>query len=357
MYVGNFAAGNVVEVPAGGGTGYVAGISGEPLAAVTGVAIDGAGNLFIADEGHSRIVVQTPAGIASELSISGLSPGLSEPYGLAFDAAGNLYIADDGNSRIVKVSSLAVLGPASSGVGSAINTGGFSLGHVTGVGVESAGNHLHRRPHQRSGAADHPAGAASLLVPAGITPALSDPQGVGVDAMGNVYIADSGNNRIVEVTTAGVASVVSTPGLPSPSALSDPSGVTVDSSGNIFIADWNNNRIVEVPAAEASLTFPHTKVGSASSWQTATITNIGNQPLIFAANPDYPADFSEYSGDPNPCTSSTALSAGAACDVSVEFSPKSAGSRSASVTRTNNALNITNNTQQVLVAGTACRPR
>ena len=217
MYVGNFTLGNVVEVPAGGGMGSAVSVSGEPLAAVTGVAIDGAGNLFIADAGRSRILVVTPGGTASVLGISGLSAGLSEPYGLAFDAAGSLYIADHGNSRVVKVSSLIVQGATSSGVGSVISTGGFSLGHPTGVAVDPAGTIFVADPSNDRVLQITAGRMASSVNPSGTAPGLSTPQGVGVDPMGNLYIADTGNNRIVEVTTAGVASVVSTPGLSSPS--------------------------------------------------------------------------------------------------------------------------------------------
>ena len=173
-----------------------------------------------------------------------------------------------------------------------------------------------------------------------------------MDAFGNLYIADSENDRIVEVTSAEVASVVPIIGLTSPTTLGDPFGVAVDSSGNVLIPDFSNSRIVKVNASGASLAFPNTDVGSTSSPQTATVTNIGDLPLIFATVPTYTVNFSKDTGDENLCALGTSLDAGTACDVSVEFTPQSAGNLSASVVVTNNSLNLTATTQSVAVSGT-----
>jgi len=68
-----------------------------------GVAVDSAGNVFIADTAHHQIVRVIPGGNASAMTITGLSTGVSGPEGLALDDAGNLYIADTGNNRVVMV--------------------------------------------------------------------------------------------------------------------------------------------------------------------------------------------------------------------------------------------------------------
>lgn len=353
LYVGDYGNANVLKVPPGGGSGSVVSTGGITLDSVAGVALDGGGNLFIADQGAGQVVVVTPEGGVSVLSITGLSEGLFEPMALAFDPAGNLYIADAKYSRIIKVSSLEIAEGASAGEGSVIGTGSYALGPgVPGVAVDAAETVYIADPANHRIVQVTAAGAASLLVLAGITPVLSSPQGVSVDGMGNVYIADTGNGRVVEVTTAGVASVVSTPGL-NPIL---PFAVTVDPSGNILIPDRDNHRIIEVPTSEASLAFPSTRIGLTSSTQTATVTNFGNQPLVFTAHPTYTADFSEDTGDTNPCTSSTTLSAGTVCDVSVQFTPKSVVNRSAGITLTNNALNISQSAQQVSVRGTPLLP-
>lgn len=353
LYVGNYGNTNVLKVAPGGGSGSAVATGSIPLVSVAGVALDGAGNLFVADQGAGHVVVVTPEGIASVLTISGLSTESFEPTALALDAAGNLYMADGKSGRIIKVSSIEIADGISGGEGSVVGIGSYALGPgVSGVAVDGEGTVYIADPSNHRIVQVTAAGGASLLTLAGITPALSSPQGVGVDAMGNVYIADTGNGRVIQVTTAGVAAVVSTPGLNS----TLPFGVTVDPSGNIFISDRDNHRIVEIPTAEASLAFPSTRIGLTSPAQTATVTNLGNQPLAFAYHPTYTADFSEHTGDANPCTSATMLSAGMVCDVSVEFTPKSMDSRSAGITVTNNALNISPNAQQVFVTGTPLLP-
>jgi hypothetical protein len=112
-----------------------------------------------------------------------------------------------------------VAGTTSQGIGTVIATKGYttSAEGITGVAVDSMGN-----IYIPDGYAADPsrvikvtaAGAASLLTPAGIT--FSRPEGATADGMGNLYIADGGHNRIVEITTAGVASVLAFNSLPSP---------------------------------------------------------------------------------------------------------------------------------------------
>jgi len=365
MYVGNYSGKNVIKIPAGGGSASVVSLGnpgGTALENITGVAVDGAGNLFIGDHQNSRILVMTPGGVISVLSINGLSQLLGFPTALAFDAAGNLYIADFTNGRIVEVSSLVVAGSTSSGEGTMIGTGSYSFtgSTLTGLAVDSQGTiyAAARTQNNSSIVKITAAGVASLLpLTNGVT--LNDPQGVALDAMGNIYIVDTGNSRIVKVTTAGATSTLSLSGLSNPSTLGSLLfGVTTDPSGNIYIPDWTNNRIVFVNVSGAALAFANTNVGNTSSDspQTATVTNLGNQPLAFSAAPPFTADFSENGSDTNPCSSSTTLLAGANCDVAIKFTPQSPGSLSANITVTDNALNVANSSQQISASGTGINP-
>jgi DNA-binding beta-propeller fold protein YncE len=353
--------GNLIKIPAGGGSASVVSPTGFTLGEeVTGIAVDGAGNLFIGDHDNSRILVITPGGVASVLNIAGLSPGLNLPTALVFDASGTLYIADYGTGRTIEVSSIQVTGSTSTGIGTEVDTGSYTVSPLgnTGVAVDGMGNiyitdgYLGSDPSRIIKVTQ--AGVVSLLTPAGIT--FNSPQGVGVDAMGNIYVVDGGNNRIVEITAAGVASVLKASGLPNQATLSTPFGVTVDPLGNLYIADSGNGRIVFVNVSGAPLTF-RTSTGAGTTDtvdgpQTATVTNLGNQPLVFSANPTYTTDFSSNGNDTNPCTSSASLSPGTLCDVSVNFTPQSAGSLIAGINVTNNTLNVTGSTEQVSVSGT-----
>lgn len=365
LYIGNYTGKNVTEIPAGGGSASVVALGTPGSVAVqniTGAAIDGAGNLFIGDHQNSRILVVTPSGVVSILSITGLSPSLGFPTALAFDGAGNLYIADFTNARVIEVSTVVVAGSTSSGRGTVLSTGAYSFtgSTLTGLTVDAQGSlYLAARTQNNSSIIKLTTSgvASALAIPNNITPAISNPQGVAVDPMGNLYIVDTANSRIVKITSAGVASAFSISGLTSPATLSSLIfGVTVDPSGNLYVLDWTNNRIVFVNVSGATLTFPTTAVGSSSTSKTATVTNLGNQPLVFSTNPAYTADFSNSSVDPNPCTSSTLLLSGTVCDVAVVFSPQSVGSLSAGITVTDNGLNGTSSTQQVSVSGTSFSP-
>ncbi len=217
-------SGNISTVAGTGNSGFSG--DGGPatsaqLQAPRGIVADSSGNLFIADSGNSRIRKVDTSGNVSTVA----GTGTSDPRGVAVDSSGNLFIADSGNSRIRKVDTS---GNVSTVAGTA--TGGFS-----GDGG--------------------PATNAQL----------GGPWGVVVDSSGNLFIADTFNERIRKVDTSGNISTVAGTGTheyggdggPATSAqLSFPSGVAVDSSGNLFIADSSNHRIRKVEAVAAAAPTP-----------------------------------------------------------------------------------------------------
>jgi sugar lactone lactonase YvrE len=225
------------------GTG-VQGFSGDggpataaELDSPAGLALDSAGDLYIADSHNQRIrkvtvatgLISTVAGtrVAGFAGDGGPAAAaqLDQPTALAFDPAGNLYVADTGNHRIRKLS-------AATGI----------MTTVAGYGVQgfSGDNGL--------------ATAASIDSPAGIA----------VDSAGNLYLADTHNQRIRKVsaltgtitTIAGVGGATSAPqpfagdnGPAASATLALPRGLTLDAAGNLYIADTANHRIRVISAS------------------------------------------------------------------------------------------------------------
>jgi YVTN family beta-propeller protein len=348
LYVANGSGGNVLKIPVGGGASSVVNTGGTTLQHPLGVAMDGAGNLFIADGGHANtVVVVTPAGSSSVLTINPTpSPYLASA--LTFDGAGNLYIADE-TGRVIEVSGLVVSGSASSGNGTVLGTGAYTPGSLYGVGSDPQGTvYIPDRDKARVIKVS-PNGVASLLAPPEGS-SWSFPHGVSADGFGNVYVSDYATGVAV-ITSAGVASWVPTQGLyVAPSS----GGVAIDPKGNIFIGDSYTNGIVSVNVGGASLAFASTAVLSKSSDspQTATVTNLGNQNLIFSADPTYTLSFSQSLSASNPVTSATILVPGTTANVPVDFIPQSAVSLNANLTLTDNSLNVAGATQRVAVSGT-----
>ena len=193
------------------GAGSVAGFSSPH-----GIAIDAAGNLYVADAGNNCIRKITPKGDVSTLAGSGekgfadgsgSTARFNDPVGIAIDAAGNLYVADKSNQRIRKVSP----------------TGDVST--LAGSGEE--------------GFADGAGSVAQFRHPFDIT----------VDKLGNLYVADSGNQRIRKVTPEGDVSTIAgggqgfADGSGSEAMFNWPYGIAIDAAGNLYVADGYNRRI------------------------------------------------------------------------------------------------------------------
>jgi uncharacterized protein (TIGR03437 family) len=314
-------ASGIITTVAGSGTQGFSGDGGSATSAtlngIGAVAVDASGNLFIADTGNNRIRKVSASGIITTVAGNGAStPGdlgnggfsgdggpatsaaLSNPNGVAVDTSGNLFIADLDNNRIRKVSASGIIttyaGSGTPGVsGTPTYYGGFSgdggpataalLSYPSGVAVDASGNlfiadYLNNRIRKvtaSSGIITTVAGSGAFgwgntcYCDSGsfsgdggpATSATLHLSGVAVDASGNLFIADSANNRIREVAAAsGIIATVagngsqgfSGDGGPATSAtLNGPNGVAVDASGNLFIADTGNNRIREVLAAKA----------------------------------------------------------------------------------------------------------
>ncbi|MFC5470135.1 cadherin-like beta sandwich domain-containing protein [Cohnella suwonensis] len=245
-----------------------------------GVAVDGSGNVYAADLQVNRIRKIKPDGIISSVETGTFNyvetHFMITPYGVAVDGSGNLYIVDGNQIRKVTLNGTpneTISTVAGSGVGGYSGDGGpavtANLFGPTHVVVDGSGNLYIADTNNSRIRKVATNGTISTVAGTGVNgysgdggPAVSaqlyDPTGVAVDGSGNLYIADSANNRIRKVATDGTISTVagigsfnnygySGDGGPAVSAqLNDPIGVAVDGSGNLYIADSANNRIRKV---------------------------------------------------------------------------------------------------------------
>jgi sugar lactone lactonase YvrE len=271
---------NVRKAAADGTIKTIAGTAESGLEYPTDLAVDATGNLYIADNLGHRIRKMSPAGVITTVAGTG-EPGfagdagpavkaqLQSPLRVAVDAAGNLYIADSGNMRIRKVSASGVMSTIVGTGRAGFNGDGGPAGNaqihlVNGLGVDGAGN-VYFADAGNARIRKVTRGVISTIAGRG-TPgfngdgggalmALIDPYNLAVDGAGNVYIVEI--NRIRRVGTDGVIRTIAgngTPGFsgdggPAVSAqLRGPSAVAVDAKGNLYIADTMNGRVRKVAA-------------------------------------------------------------------------------------------------------------
>lgn len=261
-------AGTSFQLLAGGPSGSADGTGAEARFDVpVGIAFDSAGNAYVGDQGNRTVrkitpngVVTTLAGTAGQIGSAdgmGANATFNLPDAIAVDGTGNVYVADTGNHNIRKISAAGAV--------------------TTLAGV--AGN---------SGNADGP----------GTTATFNEPNALGVDSLGNVYVADAGNSAIRKITPQGVvttlagaadvrAAYVSAGGW----GRAEPSldGIAVDGANNIYSVDKANGTVLKITPAGAitvlagdpdSYTSLHDGVGANASFGTPngaiTIDTAGN---------------------------------------------------------------------------------
>jgi sugar lactone lactonase YvrE len=236
--VGTITIGDQTLVITQPGSSYIETKSITPLVnfgeCLSGVAVDGAGNIYIADSLASAIYERVAA--TGKLTIL-LSSGLLEPFGIAVDNPGNIYIADTLNNSIKKWT-------AANGTLSTLVSSGLS--RPQGVAVDTFGNvYIADTKNNAIKEWSSVSGTVTTLVSEG----LSGPCGVAVDRAGNVYIADTKNNVIKKWTaaTGSAFSLIST-------GLLEPLSIVLDGEGNVYIADSSHNAIKKWTAADATMT-------------------------------------------------------------------------------------------------------
>jgi uncharacterized protein (TIGR03437 family) len=313
----------------GPGTGGFSGDGGPATSASlndpSGIVVDASGNLFIADTSDNLICKVSTRGIITTVAGGGspiypsvgdggpaTSASLNYPSGIAVDASGDLFIADTSNNLIRKVSSSGIITTVAGGGNPPYPSDGdggpatsASLKNPSGIGVDTSGNlfiadtgdNLIRKV-SANGIITTVAGGGNPAYPSvgdggpAISASLSYPGGIAVDASGNLFIADTYDQRIRKVSASGMITTVagngslgfSGDGGPATSAsLNHPSDISTDASGNLFITDSFNNRIREVSAS--IVPAPSIRSGGIVAVDsTVTTIEAGNWASIYGTN-------------------------------------------------------------------------
>lgn len=262
--------------------------SGEPALSVavnlpSAVASDGHGSWYVALRGAHQVVRIDPSGLlwlvagTGALGTQGPSGDggpavlatLASPLGLAFDSSGNLYISDAGSNRIRLVNTTTGIITTFAGNGNNANSGdggpaiNASLDTPTAIAFDNSGNLLICDTGNSNIRSVTPGGIITKVAGIGApafdadngtvaTAAFSAPTGVAVDPLGNIYVSDTGNQRIRMIAPSGVTSVFMGTGLPGSfgdgrqadtAELRNPGNIFFDSAGNFYVADIGNDRV------------------------------------------------------------------------------------------------------------------
>ena len=227
-----------------------------------GLAIDPQGNVYVADTGNHRIQVFDAQG-QPKFAVGALGSGegqFNEPHGVAADAQGNIYVADTWNARVVKFDS----------------TGKFVKSWGTGNDIGNG----------RSAMMTDGTEAGNNAAPLG----FYGPRGIAVDAQGNVYVADTGNKRIVVTDGEGKYLYQWGHAGNEPGAFNEPIGVAVDAQGDVYVADTWNGRVQVFSKGTSDSISPTPKATwRVPGWQPSTYDDpfiaVGANGQVFVSVP------------------------------------------------------------------------
>lgn len=361
------SASGVVTVVAGTGVEGYSGDGGVATSAMldtpTGVALDVQGNIYIADS-HNHCVREVIAGTIKTIAGTG-KPGFAGdggvataaqlwlPRAVAVDGSGTVYIADTGNQRIRTITGSTINTIAGDGEELFAGDGGVPTAAVldspTGIAVDSGGSvYIADRHNQRirkisgntistlaGGGASSFAGGFYGDGGAPANALLSRPSGVSVDGSGNIYIADTGNQRIRELGGGAIATVAGSGqqgfgadgNTPATMNLSAPKAVATDVAGNLAISDTMNASVRA--ASLPTLSYAPLGVGIPSPAQPVTLTNSGSAAIVINSM-NLTGPFNVVSG--GSCTNvPLSIAVNASCTENISYLPTVMGAVSGSV--------------------------
>lgn len=326
LYISDTGTARVWKVSSGGAIGALAGTGlrgslGDGGAAIdaqlgqpTALAVDAQGNVFIADTSNDNVrKVSEPAGTITTAVGNG-TPGsggdrlpatlaqLNGPSALAIDAHGNLYIADTGNNRVREVSHGVITTVAGNGEPGSIGDGGPAtkarLNAPEGLALDARGDlfilesgAVREVSHQTITTVARIDSGTSIAGNGTSTASsnLSNPGGLlAADADGNLFIADTINNRLQEISPAGTVTTIAGAGGhagfygdggPATKArLAAPAAVTVDHRGDIYVADGGNLRVRKIARSKSN----NTPIASTTTTTRGTSQGTAGGALLIA---------------------------------------------------------------------------
>jgi sugar lactone lactonase YvrE len=337
------------------GTNGTAGYTGDAASATSatlnnpgGIFVDAAGDIFIADTANNAVrevvggVIKTIAGgpaVVCAAKTDAYGDGcpaaqatLVSPTDVTLDAAGNIYILDAGDYRVRKIT-------VATGIITTVIGSGTSHGSSGDLGLATSATIY---PYNTL--------VSTAPVPSG---------GIVVDSEGDIFLADTGNNKIRMVNAAGIINTVAGNGTAGPlgdglgalaANLNLPQSVALDANNNLYIADTQNSRIREVNVAAGYLTAFTSTINVASGTQIVYVYNPGASALTITSFTFAGAAFSEKAGATE-CKPAQSLAPGATCVITALFTPTAGGESTGTITIQTNAANAASGTSVVQLVG------
>ncbi len=361
------------------------------LSSPQGMALDGAGDLYIADQGHDVLrevsavtgIITKVAGTIGNKGDSGdggpaTGATFEEPDAVTVDGSGNLYVADaaacvvreitaaDGEiNTIAGTGACGYTAPSGMAVNMQINApSALALDSSGNLYIADTGNYVVWKLALSSGTlsvdAGTPGEGGSISGDGGAATSatFAQPAGLAVDAAGDLYVLDNSaaatRLRMVSASTDIITTIAgggsqsgsqSNSGIPATQAALTPGGgVALDAAGDLYLTATSEGSLEEIASTAATMPFPTpTPVGSTDTTdgvETVTLTDIGNQDLK-AVKPGIAAsdstDFVQQAGANSACSTSFPLGFGLGCALSYEFAPQTPGSLTSTVTLTDNS--------------------